>query len=208
MRRNFISALPRKCAAFFLESPAPCGDVRSRVADGRFQRPNPHRHAGSPPAHWGGAGGPPAPPPSPFATPAPPHRQRPTPPQSLGNLAQRPATARQQPHRLPLEFIRELTTRCTHQTPSCPIRSLSEVSIISREGHDLRADQSANGADHSENASDIGLIESMDGNACADECCRDLRLEIREGEDEVGLERGIFGIWAEVKAEKVKRFDR
>jgi hypothetical protein len=27
-----------------------------------------------------------------------------------------------------------LTTRCTHQTPSCPIRSLSEVSIISREG--------------------------------------------------------------------------
>src|ERR1700730_11846124 len=41
---------------------------------------------------------------------------------------------RQQPHRLPLEFIRELTTRCTHQTPSCPIRSLSEVSIISREG--------------------------------------------------------------------------
>jgi hypothetical protein len=48
----------------------------------------------------------------------------------------------------------------------------------------------------------------MDGNACADECCRDLRLEIREGEDEVGLERGIFGIWAEVKAEKVKRFDR
>jgi hypothetical protein len=28
-----------------------------------------------------------------------------------------------------------LTTRCTHQTPSCPIRSLSELSIISREGH-------------------------------------------------------------------------
>ena len=40
-------------------------------------------------------------------------------PQLLGNLAQRPAAARQQPHRLSLEFIRELTTRCTHQTPSC-----------------------------------------------------------------------------------------
>src|ERR1019366_5153286 len=56
-------------------------------------------------------------------------------PQLLGNLAQRPTAARQQPHRLPLEFLRELTTRCTHQTPSCSQRSLSEVSTISREGH-------------------------------------------------------------------------
>src|SRR6202045_3619101 len=61
MRRNFISALPRKCAAFFLESPAPCADVRSRAADGRFQRPNPHRHAGSPPAYWSAAAIPHAP---------------------------------------------------------------------------------------------------------------------------------------------------
>ena len=52
-----------------------------------------------------------------------------------------------------------------------------------------RSDQSADGADHRENASDIALIESMDGNACADECCRDLPLEIGEGEDEIGLER-------------------
>ena len=29
----------------------------------------------------------------------------------------------------------------------------------------------------------------MDGNACADQLCRDLRLEIGEGEDEVRLER-------------------
>src|SRR6202040_2392477 len=71
----------------------------------------------------------------PPVTPVPPGAQpRSGNPQFLGNLAQRPATARQQPHRLPLEFIRELTTRCTHQTPSCPIRSLSEVTIISREG--------------------------------------------------------------------------
>src|ERR1019366_4887368 len=55
-------------------------------------------------------------------------------PQLLGNLAQRPTAARQQPHRLPLEFLRELTTRCTHQTPSCSQRSLSEVSTISTEG--------------------------------------------------------------------------
>jgi hypothetical protein len=48
--------------------------------------------------------------------------------------AQRPAAARQQPHYLSLEFLRELTTRYNHQTPSCPIRSLSEVSTISREG--------------------------------------------------------------------------
>src|ERR1700704_2237953 len=71
----------------------------------------------------------------PSVTPVPPGAQpRSGNPQFLGNLAQRPAAARQQPHRLPLEFIRELTTRGTHQTPSCPIRSLSEVSIISREG--------------------------------------------------------------------------
>src|ERR1019366_6376249 len=52
-----------------------------------------------------------------------------------------------------------------------------------------RSDQSADGADHRENASDIALIESMDGNASADQLCRDLRLEIGEGEDEVRLER-------------------
>src|SRR6201987_1154002 len=46
-----------------------------------------------------------------------------------------PSSARQQPHRLPPEFIRVLATRCTHQTPSCSFRSLSEVSTISREGH-------------------------------------------------------------------------
>ena len=36
MRRNFISALPRSCAAFFFKSPAPCAGARSRAADGRF----------------------------------------------------------------------------------------------------------------------------------------------------------------------------
>src|ERR1019366_675518 len=45
------------------------------------------------------------------------------------------AAARQQPNRLLLEFIRVLTTRCTHQTPSCSFRSLPEVSTISGEGH-------------------------------------------------------------------------
>src|ERR1700720_1268112 len=52
-----------------------------------------------------------------------------------------------------------------------------------------RSDQSANGADHRENASDIALIESMDGNACNDQLCRDLRLEIGEGEDDVRFKR-------------------
>src|SRR5450631_3391224 len=60
-------------------------------------------------------------------------------PQLLGNLAQRPTAARQQPHRLPLEFLRELTTRCTHQTPSYSQWRLPEVSTISREGHILLA---------------------------------------------------------------------
>ena len=87
-------------------------------------------NAGSPPAYWGAATVPHAP-----VTPVPPGAEpRSGNPQLLGNLAQRPAAARQQPHRLSLEFICELTTRCTHQTPSCSHRSLSEVSTISREG--------------------------------------------------------------------------
>src|SRR6202035_6174040 len=71
----------------------------------------------------------------PFSTSIPPGTQpRSGNPQLLGDLAQRPPAARQQSNRLPLEFLRELTTRCTHQTPSCSQRSLSEVSTISREG--------------------------------------------------------------------------
>jgi len=38
-------------------------------------------------------------------------------------------------------------------------------------------------------AGDIALIERMDGNAGADQLCRDRRLEIGKGEDEVRLER-------------------
>jgi hypothetical protein len=34
MRRNFIPALPRRCAAFFSESPAPCSGACFRAADG------------------------------------------------------------------------------------------------------------------------------------------------------------------------------
>ena len=52
-----------------------------------------------------------------------------------------------------------------------------------------RSGQSADGTNHRENAGDIALIESMDGYASADQLCRDLRLEIGEGEDEIRLER-------------------
>ena len=64
-----------------------------------------------------------------------------------------------------------------------------------------RCDQSANGADHRKNAGDVALIEIMDGNTGADQFRRDLRLEIGEGEEEVGLSARILGISAEVKAE-------
>jgi hypothetical protein len=47
----------------------------------------------------------------------------------------RPAAAYQKPQSLLLEFIRILTTRCTHQTPSCSFASLSEVSTISEEAY-------------------------------------------------------------------------
>ena len=52
-----------------------------------------------------------------------------------------------------------------------------------------RSDQSADGADHCENAGDVALIESMDGNARADQLSCDLRLEVGEGEDKIRLER-------------------
>jgi hypothetical protein len=48
MMRNFISVAPRRCAAFFLRSHAPCAGARSRTAGGHFQRPNPCQQAGSP----------------------------------------------------------------------------------------------------------------------------------------------------------------
>src|SRR5262249_38500634 len=55
-----------------------------------------------------------------------------------------------------------------------------------------RSGQSADGANHRENAGDVTLIERMDGNASADQLCRDLRLEIGKGENEIGLEREDF----------------
>src|ERR1700730_15995041 len=44
-RLEDVPTLPRKCAAFFLESPVPYADAHSRAADVRFQRRNPHRQA-------------------------------------------------------------------------------------------------------------------------------------------------------------------
>jgi hypothetical protein len=52
-------------------------------------------------------------------------------------LASLVPASRQQPNRVSFEIIRVLTTRCTHQTPSCFSRSLSEVSTISREGQSV-----------------------------------------------------------------------
>jgi hypothetical protein len=55
-----------------------------------------------------------------------------------------------------------------------------------------RSGPSPDGANHRENAGDFALIESMDGNAGADQLRCDRRLEIGKGEDEVGLEREDF----------------
>jgi hypothetical protein len=71
-------------------------------------------------------------------------------------------------------------------------RHLAEANFIaSRKPFRLaqRSDQSADSTDHRENPGDVALIESMDGNARADQLCRDLRLEIGKSEDEVRLER-------------------
>jgi len=87
-----------------------------------FRRLNPHRHAGSPPAYWGAAAIPHAPRHPCSARRAASKGQSPAP----GHLAQRPAAARRQPHRLKLEFLRVLAPRRPHQTPSCSFRSLPE----------------------------------------------------------------------------------
>ena len=55
-----------------------------------------------------------------------------------------------------------------------------------------RADQRAEGADHRQNAGDVALVEDMDGDAGADQIGDDVSLQIREGENEVRLERQDF----------------
>jgi hypothetical protein len=59
----------------------------------------------------------------------------------------------------------------------------------------------ANHSHHVENSGDDSLIEGVNLYALADEGCHDLRLQIREREDEVGLKRQDFETLALVKAE-------
>src|SRR6202022_2285458 len=55
-----------------------------------------------------------------------------------------------------------------------------------------RIDQRAQGADHRQDASDVALVEDMNGDAGADQIGDDISLQIREGENEVRLERQDF----------------
>ena len=101
MRRNFISVLLRKCAKFFLRSPAPCAGARSCAAGGHSRRSNPCPQAGSPPAFWSVAAIPRAPRRS-CARRATEQRESPAPRQS-GSAADHCLPAAQS---LPLEFVR------------------------------------------------------------------------------------------------------
>jgi hypothetical protein len=51
------------------------------------------------------------------------------------------------------------------------------------------ADQRAHGSDHRQNAGDIALVEDMDGDAGANQVGDDTGLQIREGENEIRIER-------------------
>ena len=55
-----------------------------------------------------------------------------------------------------------------------------------------RSDQRAECADHRQDAGDVALVEDMDGDAGANEIGNDIGLQIREGENEVRLERQDF----------------
>ena len=55
-----------------------------------------------------------------------------------------------------------------------------------------RTDQRAQRADHRQDARDVALVENMDGNAGAYKVGDDIGLQIREGENEVGLQRQDF----------------
>src|ERR1700730_2031328 len=79
--------------------------------------------------------------------------------------------------------LRPAANRCRHLAKASFIALCKRFSLVQR------SDQSADGADHCENAGDVALVESMDGNAGADELCCDFRLEIGECEDKIRLER-------------------
>jgi hypothetical protein len=106
---QFHLGASEKMRSVFLESAAPYAGVRSRAAIGHSRQLDPCRKTGPPPAYSSAA----APyPPAAGIAPGPQHRA-----ELPGNLAQWPATARQQSHRLSLKLIRELSTRRTHPTP-------------------------------------------------------------------------------------------
>jgi hypothetical protein len=64
----------------------------------------------------------------------------------------------------------------------------------------VRTNHCTDRPDHVENARDAPLIEGMDLNAAADEIGGDVRLEIREGQDEIRPQRDDLVDVAEVKA--------
>ena len=128
---EFHLGASEKMRSVFLESPVPCASVRSRAAGGRFRPPDLPRQAGSPLRI--GAPRRSCLPPVTLVPPGAQHRGRN--PQLPGDLAQRPPAARQQLYRLPLEFIREVDDTSYPSNTSCSLRSLQEVSTISREGH-------------------------------------------------------------------------
>ena len=55
-----------------------------------------------------------------------------------------------------------------------------------------RADDGAERADHRENARDIALVEDVDGDARAHQIGDDIRLQVGEGQHEIGLQRENF----------------
>ena len=61
--------------------------------------------------------------------------------------------------------------------------------VRQRVGGIAAIDQRPEGADHSEDAGHVALVEQMDGEACAGEVLEDPGLEVRESEDQVGHER-------------------
>jgi len=128
IKRNLISAVPRRSPQPFLKCRAPSAADRSRDEAGKSPPPSPGRNAGPTPE----SGAAPTPPPALRFHCASCAASRVKYPARLrsGSTADR---CSQQGDRFPLELIRKMTPSLAHSTPFRSRRSLAKVSTNSRE---------------------------------------------------------------------------
>ena len=128
IKRNLISAVPRRWPQPFLKCHAPSAVDRSRDEAGKSPPPGRERNAGPTPVS---CAAPTRIPSSASIAPVAQHRSGDA--QLACDPAQPPTAAHQQGYRFPLELIRKMTSSLAHSTPFRSRRSLAKVSTNSRE---------------------------------------------------------------------------